>query len=177
VVFGTGEPEGGTRQLYVRVPPHGGHFVRRADGVTVSALRLERRGELLQQASQPKTRLAYNEPRTVSRAPSAGRQLLLAGRPRKAEQVYREDLRRHPKNGWALQDSPRRSRRRAEPVTPSHDARSGRRVAARGHYSCRVPAFWFAGADTTDCACQHQASGERQPGRVLLRAQYKAGVD
>lgn len=48
--------------------------------------------------------MAYMEPPYVH-APvrhCLGKQLLDAGRPGAAEEVYREDLARHPDNGWAL---------------------------------------------------------------------------
>jgi tetratricopeptide (TPR) repeat protein len=46
-----------------------------------------------------------------------GRALLVAGQPRQAERVFREDLQRHPENGWALHglaQSLRRGNRTAE---------------------------------------------------------------
>lgn len=134
---------------------------------------------LLEQAVAAEDALAYNEPSDwfFPARHLLGAQLLLAGRAARAEQVYREDLRRYPKNGWALYGLAAALKAQGR----SHDAA---RVTHEldgvwQHADIRLPgsAFWFAGADTTDCACQRQASAERQPGRELLRAQHKAGID
>jgi tetratricopeptide (TPR) repeat protein len=134
---------------------------------------------LLEQAVAAEDRLAYNEPADwfFPARHLLGAQLLLAGRARQAEQVYRQDLRHNPGNGWALQGL-------AAALTAQGRAHQAARVrheldAAWRHADMRLPgsAFWFAGADGSDCACQHQASGERQPGRELLGAQHEAGVD
>jgi len=134
---------------------------------------------LLEQAVAAEDKLAYNEPADwfFPVRHLLGAQLLLAGRAAPAEQVYREDLRRHPKNGWALQGlatALKAQGRTRDAIRTRHEL-----AAVWQHADIQLPgsAFWFAGADTSDCACQRQASGERQPGRVLLRAQYKTGVD
>jgi tetratricopeptide (TPR) repeat protein len=59
---------------------------------------------LLEQAVQAEDRLAYDEPADwfVPSRHLLGAVLLKAGRASDAEAVYREDLRRHPDNGWAL---------------------------------------------------------------------------
>ena len=59
---------------------------------------------LLQQASVLEDKLAYNEPEDVffPARHLLGAMLLDAGRAIEAEAVFREDLKRHPKNGWAL---------------------------------------------------------------------------
>src|SRR4029077_84863 len=68
----------------------------------------EERGDdaiaLLEQAVAAEDTLADNEPADwfFPARHRLGAQLLLAGRAARAEQVYREDLRRQPKNGWAL---------------------------------------------------------------------------
>jgi tetratricopeptide (TPR) repeat protein len=59
---------------------------------------------ILQQAVAAEDGLAYDEPADwfVPVRHVLGAELLKAGRPTDAEAVYREDLRRHPGNGWAL---------------------------------------------------------------------------
>ena len=59
---------------------------------------------LLEQAVRAEDRLAYDEPADwfVPSRHQLGAVLLKAGRVSDAEAVYREDLRRHPDNGWAL---------------------------------------------------------------------------
>jgi tetratricopeptide (TPR) repeat protein len=59
---------------------------------------------MLQQAVAAEDRLAYNEPADwfVPVRHVLGAALLKVGRVKDAEAVYREDLRRHPDNGWAL---------------------------------------------------------------------------
>lgn len=66
-----------------------------------------RRGEaiaLLHAAAAKEDGLNYDEPANwfVPVRHLLGRELLRDGRPREAEQVYRDDLLRHPDNGWAL---------------------------------------------------------------------------
>ncbi len=135
--------------------------------------------KLLEQAAAAEDKLAYNEPADwfFPARHLLGAQLLLAGRAGQAEQVYREDLRRNPRNGWALRGLAAALKAQGR----AHDAaRTMRELdAAWQHADIHLPgsAFWFAGADTSDCACQRQASGEGQAGRELLRAQDKAGVD
>ena len=59
---------------------------------------------LLRQASVLEDKLAYDEPEDVFFPVRhlLGAMLLDAGRATEAETVFREDLKRHPKNGWAL---------------------------------------------------------------------------
>src|SRR5262249_59481234 len=58
----------------------------------------------LRQAVAAEDKLAYNEPSDwfFPARHLLGAQLLIAGRAAEAEAVYREDLRRNPRNGWAL---------------------------------------------------------------------------
>lgn len=58
---------------------------------------------LLTDAVSAEDKLAYNEPSDMIFATRhlLGAELLAAGTPAKAEVVYREDLKQHPKNGWA----------------------------------------------------------------------------
>jgi tetratricopeptide (TPR) repeat protein len=59
--------------------------------------------QLLTQAVTLEDKLAYNEPNDMifPTRHLLGAQLLAAGKPAEAEAVYREDLKRHPNNGWA----------------------------------------------------------------------------
>jgi tetratricopeptide (TPR) repeat protein len=59
--------------------------------------------QLLTDAVEREDKLAYNEPSDMifPTRHVLGAELLAAGRPAEAEVVYREDLKRHPDNGWA----------------------------------------------------------------------------
>jgi tetratricopeptide (TPR) repeat protein len=59
---------------------------------------------LLTAAVAKEDKLAYDEPEDIffPTRHLLGAALLAAGRPAEAEAVYREDLQRHPHNGWAL---------------------------------------------------------------------------
>ena len=58
---------------------------------------------LLRKAVTLEDKLAYNEPNDMifPTRHLLGAELLAAGKPAEAEAVYREDLKRHPNNGWA----------------------------------------------------------------------------
>jgi tetratricopeptide (TPR) repeat protein len=58
----------------------------------------------LERAVRLEDGLVYTEPEEWHYPPrhALGAVLLAAGRPREAETVFWEDLRRHPDNGWAL---------------------------------------------------------------------------
>ena len=60
--------------------------------------------EALRQAVRLQDELAYAEPPAwyFPQRQALGAVLLEAGRPREAEQTYREDLERNPRNGWSL---------------------------------------------------------------------------
>ena len=60
--------------------------------------------KLLTEAIEIEDRLAYNEPSDMlfPTRHLLGSELIAASRPTDAEAVYREDLKRNPKNGWAL---------------------------------------------------------------------------
>jgi tetratricopeptide (TPR) repeat protein len=59
---------------------------------------------LLRQAVAAKDRLAYDEPKDwlFPARHLLGAELLRAGKAAEAKQVYREDLRQNPANGWSL---------------------------------------------------------------------------
>jgi 3-hydroxyacyl-CoA dehydrogenase len=113
---------------------------------------------LLGQAVAAEDRLSYNEPADwfFPARHLLGAQLLLGGQATRAEQVYREDLRHNPGNGWALQGlaaALTAQGRAADAAHARHELHAAWRYA-----DLRLPgsAFWFAGADSSDCACQHQ---------------------
>jgi tetratricopeptide (TPR) repeat protein len=113
---------------------------------------------LLEQAVAAEGRLSYNEPADwfFPARHLLGAQLLLAGQATRAEQVYRQDLRHNPGNGWALQGlaaALTAQGRAADAARARHELH-----AAWRHADLRLPgsAFWFAGADSSDCACQRQ---------------------
>jgi tetratricopeptide (TPR) repeat protein len=60
--------------------------------------------ELLSQAIQEQDNLGYNEPPDwfYSIREDLGGLLLRMGQFKEAEQVFRDDLNKHPRNGWAL---------------------------------------------------------------------------
>jgi tetratricopeptide (TPR) repeat protein len=87
-----------------------------------------------------------------------GAQLLVAGRPAEAERVYREDLQRHPDNGWALFGLAAALRAGNHRSAAAVSQRKFSRVWK--HADVRLPssAFWFPGPDTTSCECQRQSA-------------------
>ncbi|MGB6603555.1 MAG: hypothetical protein WBE65_04610, partial [Steroidobacteraceae bacterium] len=87
-----------------------------------------------------------------------GAQLLEAGHAAQAAQVYREDLERHPDNGWALYGLALALR--AQGSRSESKAARRRFEAAWQHADVRLTAsgFWFPGPDTTSCECQRRDS-------------------
>ena len=133
---------------------------------------------LLEDAVAAEDRLAYDEPSDwfFPARHLLGAQLLRSGHAARAEQVYRDDLRRNPGNGWALEGLS--TALRAQSRAPEA-ARAARELeVAWRHADVRLPgsAFWLAGADRSECACEQRASAERQPRRELLGAQHEARV-
>ena len=133
---------------------------------------------LLTQAVAAEDALAYDEPADwfFPVRHLLGAQLLIAGQATRAEAVYREDLRRNPDNGWALFGLS--VALQAQGRTPESEHLARQQATAWQHADVRLPAsaFWYAGADTASCECQHFSSAERQPRRELLGAQHEAGI-
>lgn len=92
-----------------------------------------------------------------------GAQLLSAGRAAEAERTYRDDLERHPGNGWALFGLA--AALRAEGRTPAAAAADREFLAAWKRADVRLvsSAFWFPGPDATRCECERTGAGERVP--------------
>lgn len=87
-----------------------------------------------------------------------GAQLLSAGRAAEAVQVYREDLERHPGNGWALYGLASALRAAGDKTAADATEREFARVWKHADVRLLSSAFWFAGPDTTSCECQRQAA-------------------
>jgi tetratricopeptide (TPR) repeat protein len=87
-----------------------------------------------------------------------GAQLLVAGRAAEAEHVCREDLERHPDNGWALFGLAAALRAEGRRSAAAADEREFARVWRRADVRLLSSAFWFAGPDTTSCECQRQVA-------------------
>jgi hypothetical protein len=106
-----------------------------------------------------------------------GAQLLLMGEPQRAAAVYREDLKRNPDNGWSLMGLSQALALQGRRAEAARVAQAQAR--AWQHADVRLPssAFWYAGADSAACECQHFGSAERQPRGELLGAQHEAGID
>jgi len=130
-------------------------------------------------AVEAEDRLPYDEPSPwfFPARHLLGAQLLIAGRPAEAERVYRADLGRNPRNGWALYGLA--TALRAQGKTGEANRVTREFGAAWRHADVRLlaSAFWFAGPDTLSCECQRTASANRQPGRELLGTQDEARVD
>lgn len=113
---------------------------------------------LLGQAVAAQEQLPYSEPPTwfFPARQLLGAQLLIAHQPQRAEQVYREDLRRTPHNGWSLYGLA--AALRAQGKTGAAQRTEADFATAWSHADVRLTAsaFWFAGADTTSCECQRQ---------------------
>ncbi len=116
--------------------------------------------ELLQQAVAAEDKLSYNEPSDwfFPMRHLLGAQLLIAGQAQQAEQVYREDLKRNPHNGWSLYGlalALERSGRSGEAARVRHQQQQ-----AWTHADVALPgsAFWYAGVDAASCECEHRAA-------------------
>jgi tetratricopeptide (TPR) repeat protein len=121
----------------------------------------------LRQAVAAEDKLAYDEPADwfFPVRHLLGAELLLSGQPAEAEQVYREDLKRNPQNGWSLYGLSLALKAQGKTLAAARFAREY--AAAWRHADIRLPgsAFWFAGPDTQSCECQRVAAA--QPGARL----------
>ena len=114
--------------------------------------------KLLEQAVAAEDQLPYREPPSwfFPGRQLLGAQLLLVRQPRRAEQVYREELRRTPHDGWSLFGLAAalraQGRRQAAAQAEADFAAAWRYADVR----LTASAFWFAGADTTRCECQRE---------------------
>jgi tetratricopeptide (TPR) repeat protein len=118
-----------------------------------------------------------------------GAQLLISGRAAEAVHVYREDLERHPRNGWALYGlaaalrarATRRPRPRPSAISREPGSRPTwlscrRRSGSQG--PIRRAASVNASRRTEVRGCRRAcASGHGQAGGEFLGAQHKARVD
>jgi tetratricopeptide (TPR) repeat protein len=150
-----------------RTPPADSHLLEQLFNIAqpivvariaASANRNAEAVALLQQAVAAEDALPYSEPALwfFPVRHLLGAQLLIAQRPKEAERVYREDLRRAPHNGWALLGLA------GALAAEKHAAAAARAqsdfIAAWRLADVRLvgSAFWFAGADHTSCECQRQ---------------------
>lgn len=121
----------------------------------------------LRQAVAAQDKLAYDEPADwfFPVRQLLGAELLLSADPAEAEQVYREDLKRNPQNGWSLYGLSLALKAQGKSQVAARFAREY--AAAWRHADIRLPgsAFWFAGPDTRSCECQRVAAV--QPGARL----------
>jgi hypothetical protein len=101
---------------------------------------------------------------------------MLAGDAASAAQVYAEDLRRNPHNGWSLYGLMLAARAEGKPAAAATWAKQ--QQVAWQHADVRLPAsaFWYAGADSASCECEHFASAQGQSSGELLGAQHEARV-
>jgi tetratricopeptide (TPR) repeat protein len=133
---------------------------------------------LLEEAVAAEDALAYDEPADwfFPARHLLGAQLLLMGQPAAAQRVYTEDLRRNPNNGWSLFGLMLAAK--AQGKIPEAELRANEQQRAWQRADVRLPgsAFWYAGADTASCECQHFASGQGHASGELLGAQDEARV-
>jgi len=87
-----------------------------------------------------------------------GAQLLAAGRAAQAERVYREDLTRHPGNGWALFGLAAALRAEDRGSAAAASRREFSRAWKQADVRLLSSAFWFPGPDTTSCECQRPSA-------------------
>ncbi|HEY1491058.1 MAG TPA: hypothetical protein VGF35_00390, partial [Steroidobacteraceae bacterium] len=119
-----------------------------------------RAAELLTQAVAAEDRLAYNEPSDwfFPLRHLLGAQLLIAGQPKEAEQVYREDLKRNPDNGWSLYGLSLALARSGRDAEAARVRQQQQRAWTHADVALPGSAFWYAGVDSASCECQHRAA-------------------
>ena len=115
--------------------------------------------EELQRAVLAEDKLTYDEPADwyFPARQLLGAQLLIAQRAGQAERVYREDLRRNPRNGWSLYGLSAALRAQGKSAESARVRREFEAAWARADVRLQASAFWFAGVDTTTCECQRPA--------------------
>jgi tetratricopeptide (TPR) repeat protein len=102
---------------------------------------------------------------------SLGAVLLQAGRPGEAEQVYREDLRRNPGNGWSLYGLAASLRAQGKAAEAAQVDESFRKACAGRRDADGVPVlaayfpFWMTSASSPARACRAGAAGRGRGGR------------
>jgi tetratricopeptide (TPR) repeat protein len=117
----------------------------------------------LRQAVAAEDRLSYNEPSDwfFPARHLLGAQLLISGRAAEAAGVYRDDLQRHPHNGWALYGLAAALKREGKSAEAARTRRELATAWEHADIQLQASAFWFAGPDTTTCECQRQALANR----------------
>ena len=117
----------------------------------------------LEKAVAAEDRLGHNEPADwfFPARHLLGAQLLLAGHPSQAAQVYREDLQRNPANGWSLFGLAAALRAAGRSTEAVHVTDQFHASWQQADVRLTASAFWFAGPDTTTCECQRTASRDR----------------
>jgi hypothetical protein len=115
--------------------------------------------ELLKQAVAAEDKLTYNEPSDwfFPMRHLLGAQLLIASQPKEAEQVYREDLRRNPHNGWSLYGLAVALERSGRGAEAARVRQEQQKVWTHADVALPGSAFWYAGVDTANCECEHHA--------------------
>jgi len=90
-----------------------------------------------------------------------GAELLLAGRPREAERVYRESIARDGANGWAHYGLAAALRAEGRSRAAAASERTFKAAWQGADVRLVASAFWFGGPDNTRCECERTASGGR----------------
>ncbi|MBV8146582.1 MAG: hypothetical protein JO184_16415 [Gammaproteobacteria bacterium] len=110
----------------------------------------------LREAVAAEDRLAYDEPADwfFPARQLLGAQLLIASQAGAAEHVYHEDLRRNPRNGWALYGLAAALRAQGKSAAAERVRREFEAAWGRADVRLQASAFWFEGVDTTSCECQ-----------------------
>ena len=130
---------------------------------------------LLRQAVAAQDQLAAGEPPDwfFPARHLLGAELLQAGDTAQAVNVYREDLKRNPGNGWALYGLAAALAARGRTASAAHTAELFRTAWKSADVRLPGSAFWFAGPDTTSCECQHVTAALPAAGGKLRRPQQQ----
>jgi tetratricopeptide (TPR) repeat protein len=102
-----------------------------------------------------------------------GAELMQAGETAQAVEVYREDLKRNPANGWALCGLAAALAAQGSAAAAAHTADLFRTAWKSADVRLPGSAFWFAGPDTTTCECQHVTAALPPPSGKLRRPQQQ----
>jgi len=90
-----------------------------------------------------------------------GAELLLAGRARDAERVYRESIARNEASGWAHYGLAAALRAEGRSRAAAASERTFKAAWQGADVRLVASAFWFGGPDNTRCECERTAAGGR----------------